>query len=429
MKAGAYAPNRPETTLYAMSGDDIPMYFDMDKLTPKQQADHAVNVDLLGHQQVSLMAISKPEDYVAVYDDFRKPPYAALLERFHGLQSSLGLPMVPLDHLVYAPKDSYYEAVAANLPPVAMVNLLMVSPSNRALHNDQEGIARNLMLNSKFHFAEHAPSFGIPTPETLITSQPLTCNPEAEFFFARHQGQVMLKMTGFAGGRNVTAVADPAAGDRYLKDYDADLPVILQQRIPLDRFEEWTIDLHITDRDISVDNVRRIMLADGLWIGNLHPVDYPLTPGQEATLVNVGEYARSFGFGSTDGNNFGIDFFKGPDGEIIVTEINPRWTAGLFSSELLKRLRVERDAVAYYDLVPKERCLAYLDYAESRLPGRSSDRFELIPLGFMPFDVDVEGQAFVSVWAIIIGDFSAYRAEVKQRFGHKAFPNADKVPL
>ncbi|MCC5885312.1 MAG: hypothetical protein JJT88_02640 [Gammaproteobacteria bacterium] len=429
MKAGAYAPNRPEVTLYAMSGDDIPMYFDMNNLTPKQQADHAVNVDLLGHQQVSLMAISKPEDYVAVYDDFRRPPYAALLQRFHELQSSLGLPMVPLDHLVYAPKDSYYEAAAAKLPPVAMINLLMVSPSNRALHTDEAGIERNLKLNSKFHFAEHAAGFGIPTPETLITAQPLTGNPEAEAFFTRHGGQVMLKMTGFAGGRNVASVENCSAGDRYLADYDDAAPVILQQKIPLQRFQEWTIDLHITDREISVDNVRRIMLADGLWIGNLHHVDYPLTPEQEAILINVGEYARSFGFGSADGNNFGIDFFKGPDGEIVVTEINPRWTAGLFSSELLKRLQVDRDAVAYYDLVAKDRCLEYLDYVESRLPGRSSTAFEIVPLGFMPFDVDVAGQPFVSVWSIVIGDFPAYRSEAKQRFGPQAFPNADKVPL
>lgn len=429
MKAGAYAPNRPEVTLYAMSGDDIPMYFDMDNLTPKQQADHQVNVDLLGHQQVSLLAISKPEDYVAAYEDFRQPPYARLLERFHGLQSSLGLPMVPLDHIVYAPKANFYEAVASRLPPVDMINLLMVSPSNQALHSDREGIQRNLKLNSKFHFAENATSFGIPTPDTLITTQPLTGNAEAEAFFARHQGQVMLKMTGFAGGRNVTSVADSRAGDRYLEDYDGGLPVILQQKIPLHRFEEWTIDLHITDSGISIDNVRRIMLADGLWIGNLHPAEHPLTPEQEAVLINVGEYARSFGFGSADGNNFGIDFFKGPDGDIIVTEINPRWTAGLFSSELLKRLQVSRDAVAYYDLVAKDRSLEYLDYVEGRLPGRSSGSFEIIPLGFMPFDVDVEGQAFVSVWTIVIGDFAAFRSEVKQHFGQAAFPNADKVPL
>jgi len=427
MKAGAYAPNRPDVTLYVMSGDDIPMYFDMDSLTPKQQADHQVNVDLLGHQQVSLMAISKPQDYVAVYEDFKQPPYAALLARFHALQSSLGLAMVPLDHLVYAAKENFYEAVAANLPPVEMVNLLMVSPSNQALHADQEGIERNLKLNSKFHFAENAASFGIPTPETLITSQPLTGNAQAEAFFAKHRGQVMLKMTGFAGGRNVTSISDSSAGDRYLEDYDDALPVILQQKIPLNRFEEWTIDLHITDREISVDNVRRIMLADGLWIGNLHPTDYPLTAEQEAILINVGKYARSFGFGSADGNNFGIDFFIGPDGEIVVTEVNPRWTAGLFSSELLDRLHVSTAAVAYYDLVAKDRSLEYLDYVESRLPGRSSGSFEIIPLGFMPFDVD--GQAFVSVWSIVIGGFAAFRAEAKQRFGPGSFPNADKVPL
>lgn len=429
MKAGAYAPNRPEASIYVMSADDIPMYYDMDNLTPKQRADHEVNIQLLGHQQVALMAIGKGADYVAVYDEFRRPPYDALLLRYHALLSALDIDMIPLDHLVYAPSAEFYPSVASRLPPVEMINLLMVSPSNAMLHDDHAGMERNRALNSKFHFAEQAPKFGIPVPDTIVTKQPLKGNPEAEQFFARHDGQVVLKMTGFAGGRNVAPVDDPSAGDRYLEDYDDDLPVILQQRIPLDRCQEWAIDMHITDREVTVDNVRRVLLADGLWIGNLFHVEDPLTAEQTATLIRVGEYARAFGFGSADGNNFGCDFFLTPEGEVIVSEINPRWTAGLFASKLLERLQVEEDAVAYYDLVTKDRCAEYLDYVATRLPGRSEAPFGLVPFGFMPFDVDIDGETFVSVYTVVIGDFPAYRRDMQRHFGPPNFPNADRVPL
>ena len=309
MKSGAYAPNRPEPTLYAMSADDIPMFYDMQNLTEKQKADHDENVRLLGHQQVSLMAISKRQDYVGMYDDFKSAPFDKILNRYHALLSKIGLDMVPMDHLIYAPKETYYDDLAKVLPPVEMINLLMVSRSNEALHHNEEEMARNLNLNSKYHFAENSHTFDIPVPDTIITHQPLKGNEEAEAFFEKHNGEVILKMTGFAGGRNVAPVDDIATAEAYLNDYADSAPVILQQRISFDYYQEWTIDLHITDTGISIDNVRRILLADGLWIGNLFHATPPLNSDQEKILINVGEYARSFGFGSSDGNNFGIDFF------------------------------------------------------------------------------------------------------------------------
>ena len=429
MKSGAYAPNRPEPTLYAMSADDIPMFYDMQNLTEKQKADHDENVRLLGHQQVSLMAISKRQDYVGMYDDFKSAPFDKILNRYHALLSKIGLDMVPMDHLIYAPKETYYDDLAKVLPPVEMINLLMVSRSNEALHHNEEEMARNLNLNSKYHFAENSHTFDIPVPDTIITHQPLKGNEEAEAFFEKHNGEVILKMTGFAGGRNVAPVDDIATAEAYLNDYADSAPVILQQRISFDYYQEWTIDLHITDTGISIDNVRRILLADGLWIGNLFHATPPLNSDQEKILINVGEYARSFGFGSSDGNNFGIDFFIGKEGEIVITEINPRWTAGLFPSEILKVLETDVDSVAYYDLISKDKCLEYLDYIESKLPRHSSGKFDVIPLGFMPFDVEVDGNLFVSIWSIVRGDFPAFRAEARELFGDQEFVNADRIPI
>ena len=40
MKAGAFFPDRQEATFFAMAADDLPLHFDMDKLTEKQKRDH-----------------------------------------------------------------------------------------------------------------------------------------------------------------------------------------------------------------------------------------------------------------------------------------------------------------------------------------------------------------------------------------------------
>ncbi len=47
----------------------------------------------------------------------------------------------------------------------------MVSGTNSALHKNPAALAVSRNLNSKFHFAVHAPAFGIPVPETYLTTK------------------------------------------------------------------------------------------------------------------------------------------------------------------------------------------------------------------------------------------------------------------
>ena len=430
MKAGAFFPDRQQATFFAMAADDLPLHFDMDKLTEKQKRDHFEQNQLLAILQASLLAISKPADYVGLFEQFSKPPWSAYMAKHHGMMSTLGMPMVPLDNLIYAPVDTYYETLAENLPDVPLVTFLMMSRSNQMIHQDQEAIERMLKLNSKFHFAENAPAFGLPVPETIIAQQPVGGDPNVADFFERHDNQVILKMTGQPGARNVKAVNSLAEVEEFLLDYDASDPVLVQQRLPLDQYEEWTADLYIDDTDVKLDNVRRILVADGLWIGNHIRYENPLTPAQEDVLLQVGHYVKQFGFGSDVGDNMGIDFFIGPEGEVIITEINPRWTAGLFPTQALRRVdRKGQDAVAFFELVAADQYDGFLDFVSQYMPGKSDAPFSIMHLGFSPFEIDMEGTPCIYCWLIVLGDYPAFREAALQKLGEGGLRNGAKVPL
>lgn len=430
MKAGSFSPNRAATTVHAMAADDLPLYFDMENLTEKQKADHYDQNRLIAMLQMALLSISKPEDHVAVFEEFNEAPWDGFLKQHHDMMSAVGYPMVPLDHIIFSPMPTYYESLRGRLPDVELLNFLMMSRSNEVLHQDQAAIDLMLKLNTKFHFAEHAPGFGISTPDTLIAKQPLAGNPEARTFFEKHGNRIILKMTGQPGSRSVKAVGSLGEAEDYLTAYDREDPVLLQQRLDLDRYVEWTADLEVTKTDVKLDNIRRILVRDGLWIGNLLPFDNPLSDEQEATLLTLGRYAQSFGFGSTVGNNLGIDYFVGPEGEIIITEINPRWTAGLFPTEALRRDdRKGQDAVAHFELIAVDQYAQFLDFIRENLPGQGSEAWSVMHLGFSPFNMAVDDTPCVYCWLIILGDFTAYRDAASALLGPPNMRNGNLIVL
>jgi len=431
MKTGSFSPHLKAPALHALCSDDVPLYFDMDNLTPKQQTDHMEMCILVAMLQICLFGISKPEDYVAVFDGIEQQPFKEILQRYHAMMQKVGLTTVPLDHLVPAPAERFYEEVAANMPDVDLVNFLMVSRSNENIHGNKDAIDVILKLNSKYHFAKNAPVHGIPVPESLALQPPLAGNVEAEGLFTRHNGNIMMKLDGMPGGRNVIPVSNTAEADAILADvYPGATEVVLQQKLNLDNYDEWTVDLLVSDTSITIDNTRHILISNGSWVGNHMPPRSPLNNAQEAVLMKVGEYAQSFGYGTPEGSNMGIDYFIGKDGEVIVTEINPRWTAGLLPSEVLKRIgKTDQHTIAYFDYVNIEDYDQYLRYVEARLPGSGDRSFEVMPIGFSPFDIEVEGQKILNIWLIVRGDFTAFQKEVREQFTPGNFPVADQIPV
>jgi hypothetical protein len=433
MKVGSFFPVQTGSVLYAMGADDCSLFFDLDQLTEKQQLDHAANIALTAALQVALIALGKPIDHVAMFEVFKEPRWAAILERYRRQFRAAGFASIPPEHVIHGRAADFYDSIADKIPEVELVNLYMVSGTNSALHKDPAALAVSRNLNSKFHFAANAPAFGLDVPETFVTTKAGLAGPKSLAFLERHlaaDGAIMLKISGLAGARNVTSVTSLAEAQDYIAQYADDMDVLLQKKLDLRHFTEMTADLFVSDREIRIANIRQILFAEGVWVGNFVPRTFDLGPGQEAALLKVGEYARHHGIGAPEGNNCGIDYFVGPDGEIIVTEINVRWTGGLFPTQALQRLRPEGvEAVVCFDLVPTDAAGAYLDFVDAHLPGSDEGAFACLSLGFSPFEQEIGGRAHIFVWHLVMGDFHAFHAAKCADLAPGVLPTTDLIRL
>ena len=407
----------PASTRFSMAGDDCSLHFNLDELTPKQREDHLSNQVLTAMLQVALLYIAKSEDEVCLYDLFMQAPWAEALLNYHRLFAAMGLRPAPPQQLRYHPVDDFYASVAASVSTCEAETLYMVSGSNLPLHNNEALLTVSKNLNSKVHFAAHAPAFGLPVPETLHCTKAALDSHRVAAFFAQHQPPLMLKTLGLAGARNVTTVNSVAEAADYLAEYDSGMDVILQQRLRTEDYTEMTVDLFVSDTDIHVTNVRQIMFADGLWVGNLMGNAVRLPAHHEQALLQVGEYARNHGYHNSLGFNLGIDYFiRNPQAEptlpeMVVTEINARWTGGLFPAELARRLGVQdQPVVAFIDMCPPQHFNEYQRFLERHLYSEiSTAAFNIAPMGFAPFRMNIDGADNLFVWQVVIGSFDAFK--------------------
>jgi hypothetical protein len=433
MKVGSFFPVQTKSVFYAMGADDCSLFFDLDKLTPKQLIDHHANIALTSALQVALIALGKPIDYVAMFEKFRDEPWASLLERYRRQFITAGYPSIPADHVIDGRTYDFYDSIADKVPDVELVNLYMVSGSNSALHKNPAAYQVSRNLNSKFHFAANAPAFGIPVPETWVTTKAGLADPETIAFAERHlaaDGAIMMKISGLAGARNVTSVSSLDEALAYVEQYTDDMDVLLQKKLDFSQYTEMTADLNVTDKEISVANVRQILFADGVWVGNFVPAHYTLPPDQKAALLRVGEYARHHGIGAPEGNNCGIDYFVGPNGEIIVTEINVRWTGGLFPTQAIERIKPDGiDAVVCFDLVPTDQADTYMDFVEAHPPGPNEGAFSCVSLGFSPFEQDIGGRPHIYVWHLVMGDWATFHRTKCADLPAGVLPTTDLIRL
>ena len=152
----------------------------------------------------------------------------------------------------------------------------------------------------------------------------------------------------------------------------------------------------------------------------------------------MGEYARDHGFLNPDvpaeTYNLGIDYFVRSKHAaqdlpaLIVTEINARWTGGLFPAELVRRLDCGHlPVVAFIDMCPADLFYTYLDFVEQHLYDPSSAQpWSIAPMGFSPLTDDVDGVPHIFVWQIVIGDFKQFKADKAGELGEQALVT---VPL
>ncbi len=427
MKVGSFSPSQVQRTLYAMAGDDCSLHHDLDKLTSKQQVDHAENQMLTAALQVALVGLGKPDDEVALLTEFSEPDWQPLFYHYHDLFSRMGLNPVQKSGLHYVPLAEYYSQVANVASGAELLNLYMISGDNAVLHQSEEALQISRNVNSKLHFARHAPDAGIPVPETHIFSHLQIRQGAADPFFARNPGGVMLKILGLAGARNVTAVAGRDECEAYIAEFDDSLEVLLQEKLDTDRYTEMTVDLTISHSRVEINNVRKLLFAQGKWAGNYFGPDNSLSPAHREVLLAVGEYAREQGHVQEEGTNCGIDYFVDGD-EVIVTEINARWTGGLFPAEFLRQLAYDGPAIAFFDTVPLAEKEALESFQRLTYPSASDDQvFAMVPMGFCPFTIGEPGEEVFITWQLVLGDFQAFVRARDAHLSDAAFPTASTI--
>ena len=426
MKVGSFIPEQSASTLYAMAGDDCSLHHDLSSLTPKQQVDHQENQVLTCALQVALVGLGKASDHVALGTPFTDPAWRAMLGHYGEMFAAMGFDSVPESQWQFHPLDGYYESVAKSLPEVDLINLYMISGSNEPLHQDPEALAVSRNVNSKLHFAEHAPQAGLPVPRTEVYAKRAIREGEADRLFSELPNGVMVKLLGLAGSRNVFAVDSVADCLSQIEEYDDDVKILLQEKLDISQWREMTVDLTITPQDVSISNVRQILFAGGKWVGNYISPELEVPEAHKAVLMQVGAYARDHGHLAEEGINCGIDYFVSGD-EVIVTEINARWTGGLFPAEFLRRLAITQPAVAFFDMVPVAQSEAVQTFQREHLFPAAGDAFAYVPMGFTPFAMEIEGSERYFVWQIVVGDFAAFVEAKRQALPEDTFPTAELI--
>ena len=429
MRAAPFFPGQTMSTAYAVTVDDMSLHFDPAKLTPKQRKDEAESADLMGFLQVVYIGLGKPADYVMMYEEFGVAPWPERLAAITEFFKRMGIDHIPPEHRILHPKSDFYKSIARNLPPTDSITLYMTSGTNSVLHNDPEAYRVSQNVNSKIHFARNAPNFGIPVPETIVLTKGTLDSPLAHGFIAKHGNKVMLKILGLAGARNVTTVTSIQEAKDYVAEYENSMELILQQRLDLTRFTEMTVDLRVTPDEIVIANVRKIMFADGVWVGNLIGPDVILTEAHRKELLNVGAYARAQGFVVPEGINCGIDYFIAGD-EVMVTEINCRWTGGLFPTEMIRKVGAQNEScVAFVDMVREDKFNDWLDFIDRHLWKETKGDFAMIPLGFSPIPQVINGVDHFLTWQVVAGDFDAFKQARRDELGDGALMRADSISL
>ncbi len=425
---GAFTPGQRKSVNFALWADDCLLHFSEAQWTAKQREDHEANIVLTAMLQVALTYMGRKKDYAALHDRFKQSPWRQTLQLYNQIFTELFGDVIPESHYHFHPRDAFYQSVADSEQPAELLGLYMVSGSNLCLHNDPSALALSQRVNSKMHFAETAPAAGIPVPETLVCSKSGLDEEAAHAFFDQHASSgVMVKVQGLAGARNVIAVQSLEQAKSFVADFPHDLDVLLQRRLDAGAYKEMTVDLKVADAGIEITNVRQILFADGLWVGNYISDRLSLSDRQREVCMAVGRYVRELGYSAPEGLNCGIDFFVRGD-DIVVIEINARWTGGLFPAELLKRLQAEHEhSVAFIDVISESRLPDYLEFMQAHLhPG---GEFRMVPMGFSPFPQDFNGTASVYMWQVVMGDYEAFKRAKNAALGAAELPTADAITL
>lgn len=405
-----FFPSNNFVGIFAISSDEPHLFYSPGTLTEKHAKEENLSLDISGVFQVASMLCASGESQVALYSKYKESPWNKVLKQYLKIFSKLGYLFSNKNNIVYFDRKCFYQSLGAHASKTKIENIAvsMLSYSNKELHSCDDDLIITQKAASKIELANNAEHYKIPIPETIACKKHDLDKEFVRNFFAKNQGRVVIKIMGLGSSNNVKNVSSVNDCLNFLKHFDGSLELILQERLDLNLYKEMAVDIVSNDKGYEIKNLREILHKDGMYAGNLYSASFELKDNYRQALDSVVSYVYSLGNLFANNCTFGVDFYVKQD-EVLIGEINARWTGGLLIGMIIDNFNIRQDVYSYFSLVSIENISNYLDFNKEYLySGEIDKEFSLIPMGFSPYVQLDNGAAKIFVWQAVIGDIDNF---------------------
>lgn len=423
-RIGPYCPSEDRPNLYCMTGDEPLMFDPASRLNPRQREHWSFMQRDVSTYAMAVLAGTKAGDRVLLDRQFSTT--SSLFEWYQESYEEAGLG--PLATVEFVDPDDIYPRAASSSGEATRVSICFSHALAEAVELG-EHLEISRRINSKGQLPQLAQTYGFATPRTWVTRLgPLRGEGGARRLDALDE-PLVAKVDGLGGGSNVRMIAGHEDLLSFLEPYDDQTMVVLQQRLDRSEYTEYIADFVIREADVELSNVRVKLTLGNQWLGNLYSPQVTLDDAQRRNLERAAEALRAEGYRSPEGYVCGFDFFQN-DRRQFITEINGRWTAGYPIKRLLDRLSLadRHVAIAHYDELLLDHVPAFRRFVRRHLVRRGQDvcppgSFGVFPVSFCPW---VESGT-LTVWNLVVGDYTAYREAVVAALGSAALSSSRDV--
>ncbi len=406
LNLGPFAPNVKESVFYSFYADETTRFLPFKDLPSRLREQHQLELNAVGKYQQAFIIAAQPKSHVALFSDFRHPKWHDLFQWHYKLALEIGLDILPQNHMHFFSRDNFYAEIFNHKQSSGKLICCGYGFQNVSYIENQNLLKISQQGHSKFELARNALDYNIPIPKSLVIKKSEVLSKEVHQFFDRRSSGVIAKFMGMGGATNTFEVKDPEACHKGLSGFDSEFECLLQEKLNLLEYKEMAVDIKMQDDTFEIDNVRQVLVThDQYW----HP-NIKLKPEHLSALSNVVTYMRQLGFTHPQGYTFGIDFFIKED-ELLVGEINARWTSGLVSKLILYRLKANHyPCYAISDVLELKLMPKFQNMVKDNLYRVHGDHFSfgVVFVSFSPSVVMKHGQSHVQVWFLVIGDLHGF---------------------
>lgn len=424
MIIGPYSPQKEQASVYCMAGDEPLMFSPLASLSDKELEHWRMMRLAILPYAMSVIPMARPFDTVVL--DERFLDFSSFFDAHIQLYNRTGLPICK--NIFFAKTDDLYATAMKKSRDDGIVSSVCFSYELHRHFPIENEISISKKANSKEHFVKLSEEYGFSTPKTFVFSKKEIADRRFSFSGNFADDTFFVKSDGLGGGYNVKKVHSPEELSSFVEGYGEDRKFILQEIIDASSFDEYAIDFIVKEKSYEPFNLRKKLVYNNQWFGNVYLEDASLTPSQEENLNKCMQSLQDLGYRSKWGNVCSIDFFQNAEKQYI-TEANGRWSGGFPIAALLKRMNLEGKArvVSFIDKISQEEQKKYIDFVSKYLVSTEDDfeniDFKLLSISFCPAAQD--GSLYV--WLLVFGNYQNFWKLTREIFSRESFETAPIV--